>query len=185
MLRPIIYLTVLHIFLAFGVKAQTLNLEITKGTDLSFTFNTIRQYTSGVILGNATEFTIDTTVDWDLYVGTETSTAGQWDVIQAYSTAGDSNVPVSILEIRADSPGSTSQQSGFFQLQDISTPIFLIGSMADDPNIGSGVGTNDPGSSISDPFTHKFRVSYKLTPGMDYAPGLYTLTVLFTVAEDL
>ena len=172
-------------FLTSAVSGQVLDLEITKGTDLNFTFNTIRQYTSGVILGNASEFTIESTVDWDLYVGTETMTAGVWDLIQAYSTAGNSNVPVNILEIRADSPGGTSQQSAFFQLQDISTPIYLIGSAANDPAIGSGVGTNDPGNSVTDPFTHKFRVSYKLTPGMDHTPGLYTLTVVFTVAEDL
>ncbi|MBO3700717.1 hypothetical protein [Roseivirga sp. E12] len=185
MLRPIMLLTVLHIAVSFGISAQTLNLEITKGTDLSFTFNTIRQYTSGVVLGNATEFTIDTTVDWDLYVGTETFTVGQWDLIETYSSAGTNAIPVSILEIRADSPGRTSQQSAFFPLQDIATPTYLIGSNANDISIGTGVGTNDPGDPIADPFTHKFRVSYKLTPGINYAPGIYSLTVVFTVAEDL
>lgn len=185
MLRPLTLLAVLHIMVSFSISAQTLNLEITKGTDLAFTFTNIRQYTSGVVMGNATEFTIDTTVEWDLYVGTETFTAGEWDLIETYSSAGTTSVPVSILEIRADSPGRTSQQSAFFPLQDISTSTFLIGSNANDISVGTGVGTNDPGDSISDPFTHKFRISYKMTPGINYAPGIYSLTILFTVAEDL
>lgn len=185
MLRSLLVLSVLHIMVSFSISAQTLNLEITKGTDLTFTFTNIRQYTSGVVMGNATEFTIDTTVDWDLYVGTETFAPGEWDLIETYSSGGTTDVPVSILQIRADSPGRTSQQSAFFPLQDISVSTFLIGSNANDISVGTGVGTNDPGDPISDPFTHKFRISYKMTPGINYAPGIYSLTILFTVAEDL
>jgi len=164
---------------------QTLDLAITKGSDLTFTFNTIRSYATGGILGNASEVTVESTVEWDLYVGTETTVAGFWDLVQSYSDAGSDNIPVSILEVRANSPGLTSQEAAFFQLSDISTPTFLIGSNVDDPNTGSGIGTNDPGDGLADPNSHRFRISYKLTPGFDYSPGIYTLTVLFTIAEDL
>lgn len=171
--------------LALSALGQTLDLTITKGADLSFTFNTIRSYTLGGVLGNASEVTVESTAEWDLYVGAETSVTGFWDLIQSYSNAGDDNIPVGILEIRANSPGLTSQEAAFFQLQDISTPTFLIGSNVDDPTIGTGIGTNDPGDGTSDPFSHRFRISYKLTPGFDYSPGIYSLTVLFTIAEDL
>ena len=165
--------------------AQTLDLAITKGSDLYFTFNTIRSYTVGGVLGNASEVTVESTVEWDLYVGAETTVAGFWDLVQSYSDAGSDNIPVSILEVRANTPGLTSQQAAFFQLTDISAPTFLIGSNANDPNTGTGIGTNVPGDWLSDPFSHRFRISYKLTPGFDYSPGIYTLTVLFTIAEDL
>lgn len=175
------------IFLLFtsSVFSQTLDILITRGTNLDFTFNTIRDYTNGVIVPNATEFRIESTAEWDLYVGTQTNVAGQWDQLTAYSSAGSAAIPVSTLEIRAVSPGGTSQQTSFFQLQDITTPIYLIGSAADDPLTGAGVGTNAPGDPSNDPFTHRFRIDYRLTPGVSYQPGVYSLTVVFTVAEDL
>jgi len=167
------------------VLAQTLDITITRGTMIDFTFNTIRQYNNGVILASASEFLIDSTREWDLYVGTETTTPGEWDILSNYSSAGSSNVPVSILEIRAISPGGTSQQSAFFQLQDNSSPVYLIGSGADDLLSNSGVGTNAPGDGLNDPFTHKFRIDFKLTPTIAYTPGVYSLTVVFTIAEDI
>ena len=30
------------------------------------------------------------------------------------------------------------------------------------------VGTNDPGDPVSDAFTHRFRIDYRLVPGMGY-----------------
>ncbi len=167
------------------LPAQTLDITMTRGTMIDFTFNTIRQYNNGVIMASASEFTIESTVEWDLYVGTQTLTPGQWDILDAYSSAGTDVVPVSILEIRAVSPGGTSQQTSFFQLQDNSSPVYLIGSAADDILTTSGVGTNDPGDPVTDPFTHKFRIDYRLTPTIAYTPGVYSLTIVFTVAEDL
>ncbi len=173
------------LFISSLSSAQTLDITITRGASLDFTFNTIRQYTNGVIVPNATEFRIESTAEWDLYVGTQTIVPGQWDVIQSYSSAGSSTVPVSILEIRAISPGGTSQQTSFFQMQDFSTPTYLIGSAADDVLTNSGVGTNAPGDPVNNAFTHRFRIDYRLTPGVNYRPGVYSLTVVFTVAEDL
>lgn len=63
--------------------------------------------------------------------------------------------------------------------------MFLIGSQADDVLVNSGVGTNQPGDPSNNAFTHRFRIDYKLTPGVDYQPGVYGLTIVFTVAEDL
>lgn len=167
---------------AFG---QSLDIIITRGTDLDFTFNTIRQYTNGVVTPNATEFQITSSAEWDLYVGTQTTTPGEWDLLTSYSSAGNSQVPVSILEVRATSPGGTSQQTSFFHLTDISNPVYLIGSGADDILVNSGVGANAPGDASNDAFTHRFRIDYKLTPGVDYQPGVYGLTIVFTLAEDL
>lgn len=184
MVRPLVVILFFQ-FIFFASYGQTLDLAITKGSDLTFTFNTIRSYTTGAVLGNASEVTVESTVEWDLYIGTETVVPGFWDLIQSYSDAGDDNIPVGILEVRANSPGLTSQEAAFFQLQDISTPVFLIGSSGNDPTIGTGIGTNDPGDGTADPFTHRFRISYKLSPGFTYSPGIYTMTVLFTIAEDL
>lgn len=184
MIRKVGLLIVFHLIASYCL-AQTLDISITRGTDLDFSFTTIRQYTNGVIRPNATEFRIESSAEWDLYVGTQTTTPGQWDLLTAYSSAGSANVPVSILEIRAVSPGGTSQQNNFFQLRDVTNPVYLIGSGADDALVNAGVGTNAPGDGSNNPFTHRFRIDYKLTPGMGYQPGVYSLTVVFTVAEDL
>jgi len=175
------------LFLLFtsSLFGQALDISITRGTDLDFTFNTIRQYTNGVIVANATEFLIESSAQWDLYVGTQTNTPGQWDLLTSYASAGNNIVPVSILEIRGTTPGGTSQQATFVPLQDMSNPVYLIGSAADDPLTNSGVGTNAPGNASSDLFTHRFRIDYRLVPGMGYRPGVYSLTVVFTLAEDL
>lgn len=174
----------IHLFTSYGF-AQTLDISITRGTDLDFTFNTIRHYTNGIIKPSATEFRIDSSEQWDLYVGAQTVTPGQWDLLSAYSSAGNSNVPVSILEIRAVSLGGTSQQPSFFELQDLSNPVYLIGSGANDPEITTGVGTNTAGDGVSDPFSHRFRIDYRLTPGVNFRPGVYSMTIVFTLAEDL
>ena len=79
----------------------------------------------------------------------------------------------------------TSQEPEFTPLRDISNPIYLIGTILNDSQILSGVGTNQPGSSGLQPLTHRFRVSYRLVPGLSYSPGIYTLEVVFTIAEDL
>lgn len=184
MIRRCILLTVFHLFASYCF-AQSLDISITRGTDLDFTFTTIRQYQNGIIEPNATEFRIEASSEWDLYVGTQTTNPGSWDLITSYSSAGSSTLPVSVLEIRAVSPGGTSQQSAFFQLRDVSNPVYLIGSAADNALVNSGVGTNAPGDGSNNPFTHRFRIDYKLTPGMGYQPGVYSLTVVFTVAEDL
>lgn len=184
MLRSLCFIFFLSL-LPSSVWSQTLDITITRGTNLNFTFNTIQQYTNGTILAGATEFTIESTSQWDLYVGAQTLTPGQWDVLSTYSGAGTTTVPVSILELRATSPGGTSQQTAFFQLQDNSSPVYLIGSGADDPLTNGGVGTNSPGDSRNNAFTHRFRIDYRLTPTIAYTPGAYTLTVVFTLAEDL
>ena len=175
----------LFLFFTSSLIGQTLDISITRGTDLDFTFNTIRQYINGVVVPNATEFLVESTVEWDLYVGTQTNVPGQWDLLTSYASAGSSSVPVSILEIRATSPGGTSQQAAFVPLQDISNPVYVIGSGADDILTSSGVGTNAPGDPVNDAFTHRFRIDYRLIPGMGYTPGVYSLTVVFTLAEDL
>ncbi len=175
------------LFLLFtsSLAGQTLDISITRGTDLDFTFNTIQKYINGVIVANATEFLIESSAQWDLYVGTQTNTPGQWDLLTSYASAGSNIIPVSILEIRAASPAGTSQQAAFVPLQDISNPVYLIGSGADDLLTTTGVGTNAPGDPVNDAFTHRFRIDYRLVPGMNYTPGVYSLTVVFTLAEDL
>jgi len=184
MLRGICFIF-LFTFTSIPFYGQTLDIVITKGTDLNFTFNTICDYMNGVITPNATEFQVNSSSQWDLYVGTQTITPGEWEIMSSYSSAGNSQVPVSILEIRAVTPGGTSQQTSFFQLQDISSPVFLIGSAADDVLVTTGVGTNQPGDPSSNAFTHRFRIDYRLTPGVDFQPGVYGLTIVFTIAEDL
>ncbi len=184
MVRGWCFIFLLSLISSFA-RSQSLDINITRGTDLNFTFNTIRQYNNGIILAGATEITIESSAQWDLYVGAQTNVPGRWDLLDSYSSAGTSNVPVSILELRASSPGGTSQQSAFFQLQDNSSPIFLIGSAADDPLTASGIGANAPGDPSSNAFTHRFRIDYKLTPTMGYSAGVYSMTVVFTLAEDL
>jgi hypothetical protein len=70
-------------------------------------------------------------------------------------------------------------------MQDNASPIFIIGTAADDPLTNSGIGTNQPGDPVNDAFTHRFRIDYRLTPTIAYTPGVYSLTVVFTLAEDL
>ncbi len=184
MLRSLGFILLLALSPSY-IFAQTLDISITRGNMLDFTFNTIRQYNNGVILASASEFQIETSVEWDLYVGTQTATPGEWDILSNYSSAGSSTIPVGILEIRAISPGGTSQQNSFFSLQDNSSPVYLIGSSAADVSTATGIGTNDPGDGLNDPFSHKFRIDYRLTPTIAYTPGVYSLTIVFTVAEDL
>jgi hypothetical protein len=177
--------TLLLLLVSLSSHTQTIDLTITKGSDLVFSFNTIRAYRSGVIIGNATEISIESTVEWDLYVGTQTTVPGFWDLIESYSDGSTDNIPVDILSIRANSSSLTSREADFITLRDVSNPIYLIGTIGNDPTTSSGVGTNEPGSARLNPLTHRFRASYRLKPGLLYSPGIYSLEVVFTIAEDL
>ena len=102
-MRPFLMTTLLLFLISLCSSAQKIDLAITKGSDLVFSFNSIRTYRSGAILGNATELSIESTVEWDLYVGTQTSVPDFWDLIESYSDASSDNIPVNILSIRANS----------------------------------------------------------------------------------
>ena len=164
---------------------QTLDLTMTTGSNVDFVFNTISKYSNGVILPNSTRLRVESTVEWDLYVGVSTTTAGNWDILTTYSPYGSSTIPVSLLELRFTNVDNTSQQVGFFGVSDISTPTYIIGSTINDPTTSSGVGTNVPGDHLSNPNTHRFRVDFRIVPGLIYRPGLYSLTIDYTLVEDL
>jgi hypothetical protein len=46
-------------------------------------------------------------------------------------------------------------------------------------------GTNTPGSYTTDPNCYQFRVDLRITPGLNYRPGLYNLQIEFIIAPDL
>lgn len=175
-------LSTLNIFsqsVSFGITAASSNL--------SFDFNTIQKYQTGITFYNAYELLVDVSgTQWDLYVGVTTASAGIFDVTTTYSTAG-TPPPVSILEIQFRNSYNTSLMSGFFPLTDISSPTYIIGtSAAPDLTIPCpNVGANVAGSYISNPGCYKFNVDLRINPGFNYTPGLYTLRIDYVLIQDL
>jgi hypothetical protein len=173
------------------LPAQSVSFDLKTSPSADFTFNTIEKCVNGIIMPHVLDLNVNVTgSEWDLYVGTTTTGAGTWNVSTTYSTTGIATPPVSILQARIYNPNGTSLTGGgFFALTDIATPTYMIGSISNNPAVScsdpSPVGTNQPGSYTSDPSCYKFRVDLKLTPGLTYRPGLYTLRVDFILIEDL
>lgn len=169
-----------------SVCSQSLSFEATTNGDVGFVFNTIQKYQSGLVAMNAMTLRITAEgVEWDLYVGAETDVAGNWNVITNYGATGDIPV-VELLKVRFRNTANTSQESTFFDLTDINTPVYIIGSAAADPSINCpGTGTNTPGSYLTDPQCFQFNVDLQLTPDFSLKPGLYELIIKYIIVEDL
>jgi hypothetical protein len=165
--------------------------DLQTSPNVDFVFNTMDKYVNGIVVPHALELKVNTVgAEWDLYMGVTTITAGSWNMTTEYSAVGISPVPVSIIQARVYNTGNTQQTGGgFFPLTDVATPIYIIGSSANDAGVSCGdlvpVGTNEPGDHITSPSCYKFNVDLKITPGFTYRPGLYTARVDFYIIEDL
>ncbi|MEP7264009.1 MAG: hypothetical protein ABI772_05915 [Bacteroidota bacterium] len=173
------------------VNAQTFTFESKSSPDLDFTFNTIDKYVNGITLSHALDLNINAIGgEWDLYIGATTTAAGSFNVISSYSNTGITPPPVSLIQARVYNSNNTPVSgSGFFPLTDVASPVYIIGSNANDPTVNCGdavpTGTNAPGDYLADPECYKMRVDLKLVPGLSFRPGLYTLRIDFIVIADL
>ena len=173
------------------VTAQSGGFELTTSPNADFIFNTLEKYQNGIVIPHVLTLNVNVSgAQWDLYMGATTTTAGSWNVSATYSNVGISPPPVSILQARVYNLSNTQLTGGgFFPLTDVATPIYLIGSTANDPAVSCGdpvpTGTNVAGDYISSPSCYKFNVDLKVTPGFTYRPGFYTLRVDFYIIEDL
>lgn len=168
--------------------AQSVSFAMKTSPNAGFVFDTIDKYRNGIILPAALTLKVESIgSEWDLYVGTNTSTGGFFDVINNYSSSGNSAVPVSVLQARVFNVSNTSLTgTSFFSLSDISNPVYLIGSAADDVAVTcNGQGTNIAGSYSSQPQCYTFKVDLKATPGLNYSAGSYSLRVDFVLIQDL
>jgi hypothetical protein len=167
------------------IAAQNVSFELKTSPNITFDFNTIQEYLSGIVYMNAVTLNINTDREFDLYVGSTTTVPNMWDVTNTYSTGGIAP-PVSLLKLQFRNASSTSLMSGFFSLTDITTPVYIIGTNASDLAVACPtVGTNGAGSYLVNPNCYKFMVDLKIVPGFTYQSGLYTLRVDFVIIEDL
>ncbi len=184
-----LYLFVLSLFVITGglhqLCAQNLSFELKVSPSVNMVFNTIEKYQNGLVQYNFSQLNIDADMTWDLYVGANTSTQDEWDEDMRYSNSG-ATPDVSILQLRFRNAGATSQENGFFPLQDINNPVYIIGSAALNPEIACGnVGANAAGDYITSPGCHQFNLDMLIKPGLTYRPGLYKLEIVFTLVENL
>lgn len=182
----ILAIVILIIMCDKDLKGQTLSFEMVQDHEISFVFNSIEKYQNGLLAMNAfTLRIIAEDVNWDLYVGAETLDPGLWDVIAVYGTVGQ-EPGIELLEARFRNSASTSLVEGFFELTDITTPTYIIGSPGlDVPVACPGQGTNTPGSYLTEPQCFQFNVDLRIVPGFEYRPGLYRLLLNFVISEDL
>ncbi len=180
-------LPVLFGLLLNTADAQTLSFEAKTSPSVDFIFNSVQDYENGLVQMSAITLNINVTgTNWDLYVGAETTNPGLWNVTSTYSGTGQ--IPtIDLVELRFRNVSNTSQVNGFFNLTDISTPTYIIGSAAaPDPSVSCpGTGTNQPGSYLSDPSCYEFDVDIRINPDFSYQAGLYTLTIKYVIVEDL
>lgn len=174
--------------MSFCASAQKVHFELTTSPSILFDFNTIHKYETGITVLNA--ITLNLYVEaaaprFDLYVGAETAVAGEWDVNTTYSNNGLTPT-VDMVKVRFRNANSTSQVAGYFDLQDIATPTYIIGTAASDVLVNCpAVGTNAPGKYDTSPGCYKFRVDLKIKPGFTFQSGSYILQIDYVIVEDL
>lgn len=192
MLRKRILAFAFFMIITCAVKAQSVAIEIASDPNVQFNFNTIDQLINGIVIPNAITVNIASdSAQWDLYTGAVTTVANQWDNVQYYTTSGVGNIPVNILSMRAHNLSNTQLTSGYIPMQDIATSTMdIIGNhLSTDPRIScsdaNNIGTNAPGSFLTDPQCYQFRIDLKASPGIMYRPGTYTMQIVFIIAQDL
>jgi len=190
-LRTIVLFAGLFLYGQAG-RAQTVDITLATNPNVEFTFNSVAKLVNGIVIPNAVTVNIEAIgIGWDLYAGAVTTTPGTWDNAQYYTSSGNGQPPVSILQMRVHNLSNTPLISGYAPLQDIATSTldFIGNHMAVDADINcsdpSPVGTNAAGSYTTDPQCYQFKVDLKVTPGLTYRPGVYTLQIEFIVAPDL
>jgi len=169
------------------LPAQSVSFALTTSPNITFDFNTIQKYENGITIMNACTLNIEASgTQWDLYVGATTTNVGYWDVTNTYGSTG-SLPTVGILKLQFRNAANTSQVSGFFPLQDISTPTYIIGtaSAPDAAVYCPNLGTNTPGSYTTNPNCYKFNIDLRIVPGFSLRPGLYTLRIDYIIIQDL
>lgn len=163
-----------------------LDLTLVTDPNLDFIFSTIPQYVNGITKTNATELRVESTVAWDLTVNAETT---EWENFEAYSQAGTTVIPSSIIGVRAIDAAGNSLIDG-----NGTANVYTALSGTDElAIIGDASGTVDatdvpgaPGTYLTSPSTHQFRVDYRLSPGLsNYTAGYYGINLVYTLAEDL
>lgn len=166
---------------------QSVSFALKTSPNQSFVFNTIDKYQKGIVLPSFLTLRVEATTEWDLYVGTTTIAGGFFDVNNSYGTSGNASIPVNILQARVYNSSNTSQTStSFFNLSDLSNPVYVIGSAADNPAVACGsTNTNIAGSYTTQPQCYMFKVDLKATPGLNYRAGSYSLRVDFILVQDL
>ena len=172
---------------AHQAYAQSVSFDLKTSPNIHFNFNTVQKYISGITFMNACQLNIDAVgTQWDLYVGATTSVPGQWDVSALYSVNGVLP-PIDILQLQLRNASSTSQVPGFFPIQDISTPTYIIGSaIAPDPAIACpNVGTNEAGNYLASPGCYRFDVDLRVIPGLNLRSGSYSLRIDYILVQDL
>ena len=182
-----IVVIILGVFLSFNIRAKAqVSFEVISNPDVIFDFNTIDEYIRGITRMNAATLEITAGHRFDIYVGAETTNIGFWDVIQSYSNTGAAPT-IDMVKIQFRNLNSTSQVAGFFDLQDISTPTYIIGSaVVGDPDVNCPLnGTNMPGDFNANPRCYKFKVDLRIVPGFSYKSGLYYLEIKYFIIEDL
>ena len=170
------------------VLAQAVSFALKTSPNVNFVFDSIDKYNNGIVMPSFVTLKVETSgTEWDLYVGTTTTSGGIFDVNTSYGTSGISSIPVTILQARAYNASGTSQTgTSFFNLTDIATPVYMIGSTANDPAVAcASSGTNVAGSYTTQPQCYTFKVDLKATPGLTYKPGSYSLRVDFVLIQDL
>lgn len=163
-----------------------LDLTLVTDPNLDFVFSTIPQYTNGITKTNATELRVESTVAWDLTVNAETI---NWENFETYSSAGASAILSDIIGVRAiDASGNSLIDGGgvantYFSLTG-TDQLAIIGDATGTVDAGDAPGA--PGSYLSTPDTHQFRIDYRLSPGLaTYTAGYYGINLIYTLAEDL
>ncbi len=176
------------LFCWLPVKSQdgNLSLETVSDPEVTFLFNTIQKFQSGISVQNAINLRVTAVdVNWDLYVYAETDVPGLWNEVLSYSDYG-LHPESGLLELRFRNAANTPNIDGFFPIDDISNPAYIIGSPGADPDINCPeMGTNTPGNYIDQPQCYEFTVDMRIQPGFDHRPGLYTLNVMYVIVEDL
>lgn len=183
-----LFLTLFLLVFHTALIAQTVNFALKTGPSVNFVFDSIDKYNNGIVIPSFLTLRVEAGTKWDLYVGTNTSTGGFFDVNTSYSSTGISSIPVNVLQARISNASHTSPKDNvFFGLTDISNPEYLIGSPATDAasNVCPSSGTNTAGSYTTEPQCYTFKVDLKAKPGLGYRPGSYSLQIDFVIVPDL
>jgi len=170
-------------------------MQLSGPSALNFSFQELSQYYGGITYSgsNILRLKVDPingNCKWSLKMIIDNNPAAptpfnEWETLFNYGT-GTTAPPINLLDVRVYNGCNTPISSGVYQTfpGGNGSEIILIDDVALIPAGSCITNVNGAGSYLTNYNEYTFTIDYRITPNLNYSPGIYQLSVRFCLVED-
>lgn len=178
-----------------GIPAS--ELMQTSAGNVDFTFDSFSKFNGGITMSGSTFLRLrvlpnNPTCKWILRMYIDNNPGGgtpvnEWETLNTYGTSGITPA-LDLIEVKVYNSCNTPINSGVYQ-----TFVPVNGSSIDIINdvlainpAGSCItNVNGAGTYLTNYSEYNFTIDYRITPGLNFIPGMYQVSIKFCLVEDV